>query len=296
MPPNPQDDDEEELPPLQSGSKSEGEEEEQTCSRVTYERGAAEGPPPVTYTLYKHLIELLQAPERLELLAVRFVGGERQLHLRLRVTCQGVERLVSALVDLGEQVSLVRSGLFPASCIETSPNPVRLKVATGQYMGGGRTEIHLEMEFLNHEELSRPDKGKRVTLGGTFYEEHMDWDVISGYDFMAPTDTGVQPAQRSMTLYKKDRLSWLSAHLTFGGSHSAHAERVRLCRAVQAVKPCQRPLDESCFTLEAFQEAVAGLGAGEPSVNAFSSCILQSSSIMQDILAHQGLRMVQAMG
>ena len=28
-------------------------------------------------------------------------------------------------------------------------------------MGGGRTEVHLEMEFLNHEELSRPDKGKK---------------------------------------------------------------------------------------------------------------------------------------
>ena len=148
--PSPQEDDEEELPPLQSGNESEGEEEEKTCSRVTHERGAADGPPPVAYTLYEHLIELLEAPEKLELLAVRLVGGERQLHLRLRVTCQGVERLVSVLVDPGAQVSLLRTGLFPASCIKTSPNPVCLKVANGQYMGGGRTEVHLEMEFLNH--------------------------------------------------------------------------------------------------------------------------------------------------
>ena len=57
-------------------------------------------------------------------------------------------------------------------------------------MGGGRTEVHLEMEFLNHEELSRPDKGKRITCGGTFYEADMDLDVIISYDVMGSTDTG----------------------------------------------------------------------------------------------------------
>ena len=66
-------------------------------------------------------------------------------------------------------------------------------------MGGGSTEVHLEMEFLNHEEVSRPDKGRRATEVGTFYEAEMDWDVIIGYDFMAATDTGLQPAQSSMT-------------------------------------------------------------------------------------------------
>ena len=117
----------------------------------------------------------------------------------------------------------MRNGLFPASCIRTSPNPVRLKVAKGQYVGRRRTELHLETEFLNHEELSQPDKGKRVTFTGTFYEENTDWGIFIGYDFMAATDTGVQLAQSSMTLYKDDCLSWLSAHLAFEESHGAHA-------------------------------------------------------------------------
>ena len=130
--PSPQEDNEEELPPLQSGSEYEGEEEDKTCSRVTHERGAADGLPPVAYILYEHPGEPLEAPDKLELLAVRLVGGERQLHLRLLVTFQGVERLVSVLVDLGAQVSLVRTGLFPAYCIKTSPTPFRLKVANGQ--------------------------------------------------------------------------------------------------------------------------------------------------------------------
>ena len=138
-------------------------------------------------------------------------------------------------------------------------------------MDGGRTEVHLQVEFLNHEELSRPDKGKRVPLGGIFYEADMSWDVIIGCEFVAATDTAVKPAQSSMTLYKDDRLSWLSAHLGFEESHWAHAEREQLCRAVRAVKPCQSPLDEYCLTSEAFQEVVAGLGASEPSVDAFSS-------------------------
>ena len=183
---------------------------------------------------------------------------------------------MSVLVDSGAQVSLVRTELFPASCIKTSPNPVLLKFAYGQYMGGGRTEVHLEMEFLNHEELSRLDEGKRVTLGGTFHEADMDWDVIIGYYFKAATDTGVQPAQSSMTLYKDNCLTWLSAHLAFEESHWAHAEREQLCRAVWALKPCQRPLYEYGFTPEVFQDAVAGLGAGEPLVDALSSAYSQS--------------------
>ena len=173
-------------------------------------------------------------------------------------------------MDSGARVNLVSTGLFPASSIKTSPDLVRLKVADGQYMVGGGTDLHPEMEFLNHEELSRPDKGKRVSLVGTFYEAHMDWDFIIGYDFMVATDTGVQPAQSSMTLYKDDRLSWLSAHLALEERNWAHAEREQLCRAVRAVKSCQRPLDEYGFTPEALDEAVAESGAGEPSVDALS--------------------------
>ena len=127
------------------------------------------------------------------------------------------------------------------------------------------------MEFLNDEELSRPDKGKHVTLGGTFYDADMDWDVIIGYNFAAATDKPVQPAQSSMTLYKDNHLYWLSAHLAFEESHWPHAEREQLCRAVGAVQPCQKPLHEYGFTPEALQEAVAELGAREPSLDAFSS-------------------------
>ena len=39
----------------------------------------------------------------------------------------------------------------------------------------------------------------------------MDWDMIVGYDFMMETESGVFPAQASMTLYQDDQLLWLSS-------------------------------------------------------------------------------------
>ena len=39
----------------------------------------------------------------------------------------------------------------------------------------------------------------------------MDSDMIVGYDFMMETDSGVLPAQASMTLYQDDQLVWLSS-------------------------------------------------------------------------------------
>ena len=82
-------------------------------------------------------------------------------------------------------------------------------MANGQYMVGGTKEAAIGLQFVNHRELSRPDLGKEILLHGSFYEAEMDSDMIVGYDFMMETDSGVLPAQASMTLYQDDQLSWL---------------------------------------------------------------------------------------
>ena len=87
------------------------------------------------------------------------------------------------------QVSLVKAGLLPPECLTDSRKPVRLKVANGQYMVGGRKEAAIGLQFVNHRELSRPDLGKEILLHGSFYEAEMDWDMIVGYDFMMETDS-----------------------------------------------------------------------------------------------------------
>ena len=125
--------------------------------------------------------------------------------------CGEVERVFNVLVDTGAQASLVKAGLLPAGCLTTSRRPVRLKVANGQYMVAGTKKAEFELQFVNHHELSRPDLGKEIFLKGKFYEAQIDWDMIVGYDFMMETDSGILPAQASMTLYQDDQFSWLSS-------------------------------------------------------------------------------------
>ena len=157
---------------------------------------AADGQPElIVHDLHQSLVELLERPEILSLHAVRRVGRERQLHLKVRALCGEVEKVFDVLVDTGAQVSLVKAGLLPPECLTDSRKPVRLKVANGQYMVGGTKEAAIVLQFVNHRELSRPDLGKEILLHGRFYEAEMDWDMIVGYDFMMETDSGVLPAQ-----------------------------------------------------------------------------------------------------
>ena len=129
------------------------------------------------------------------------------MHLKVRALCGEVEKVFDVLVDTGAQVSLVKAGLLLPECLTDSRKPVRLKVANGHYMVGGTREAAIGLQFVNHRELSRPDLGKEILLQGRFYEAEMDWDMIVGYDFMMETDSGVLPAQASMTLYQDDQLS-----------------------------------------------------------------------------------------
>ena len=171
---------------------------------------AADGQPePIVHDLHQSLIELLERPGILSLYAVRRVERERQLHLKVRALCGEVEKVFDVLVDTGAQVSLVKAGLLLPECLTDSRQPVRLKVANGQYMMGGTREAATGLQFVNHHELSRPDLGKEILPQGRFYEAKMDWDMIVRYDFMMETDSSVLPAQASMTLYQDSQLSWL---------------------------------------------------------------------------------------
>ena len=199
---------------------------------------AADGQPePIVHNLHQSLVELLERPEILSLHAVRRVGRERQLHLKVRALCGEVEKVFDVLVDTGGQVSLVKAGLLPPECLTDSRRPVRLKVANGQYMVGGTREAAIGLQFVNHCELSRPDLGKEILLQGRFYEAQMDWDMIVGYGFMMETDSGVLPAQASMTLYQDDQLSWLSSPEHHVECQWIHPERNQLKVAALGTEP-----------------------------------------------------------
>ena len=91
------------------------------------------------YEIRDHTLEVLMHLSVLELHAVRVVctphGNERQLHLKRRVMCGRKEVIADVLVHTGAQVSLVRNGLFPDTCLKSSDRPVRLKAGNGGIMG-----------------------------------------------------------------------------------------------------------------------------------------------------------------
>ena len=233
---------------------------------------AADGQPePIVHDLHQSLVELLERPEILSLHAVRRVGRERQLHLKVRALCGEVEKVFDVLVDTGAQVSLVKAGLLPPECLTDSRKPVRLKVANGQYMVGGTKEAAIGLQFVNHRELSRPDLGKEILLQGRFYEAEMDWDMIVGYDFMMETDSGVLPAQASMTLYQDDQLSWLSSPEHHVECQWIQPERNQLEVAALDTEPTGPANQEYGVMPEVASRVVADLGASDLGLDAFSS-------------------------
>ena len=104
-------------------------------------------------------------------------------------------------------------------------------------MVGGTKEAAIGLQFVNHRELSRPDLSKGIILQRRFYEAQMDWDMIVGYDFMMETDSGVLPAQASMTLHQDDQLSWLSSPEHHVECQWIHPERNHLELAVLGTEP-----------------------------------------------------------
>ena len=80
--------------------------------------------------------------------------------MKARVSTGGREQVLDVLVNTGAQISLVKTSLLPRDSVRPSQRPVRLKVANGQYMSGCTREAMLTLDFINDEELSRPDLGK----------------------------------------------------------------------------------------------------------------------------------------
>ena len=138
-------------------------------------------------------------------------------------------------------------------------------------MVGGTREAAIGLQFVNHPELSPPDLGKEILLQGRFYEAQMDWDMIVGYDFMMEMDSGVLPAQASMTLYQDDQLSWLSSPEHHVESQWIHPERNQLEVAALGTEPAGPANQQYGVMAEVASRVVADLGASDLALDAFSS-------------------------
>ena len=226
---------------------------------------------PITCDLHQSLIELLERLEILILHAVRRVGRERQLHLKIRALCKEVERVFNMLVDTGAQVSLVGAGLLPSECLTASRRPVRLKVANSQYMVGGTKDAKIALQFFNHHDMSRLDHGKGILLKGKFYEAQIDQDMIFRYDFMMETNSAVLPAQASLTLYQDDQLLWLLSQEYHAECQWIHPERHQLEVAALGNESVGPTYQEYGVKLEVANRVAADLGALDLALDAFPS-------------------------
>ena len=195
---------------------------------------------PKIYTIRDHTLEVLMHPSVLELHAVRLVhtphGDERHLYLKVRVRCGKKEVIADVLVDTGAQVSLVLKGLFLEEFLMPSRRPVRLKVATGEIMGGGTHKATIGMEFREHDRLTRPDLTKRIVLSGnSFAADICGWDIILGYKILVSNAIGALPHRATLVGEGKERLTWLSTDHTPALPQWTGYEEERILQAVRTV-------------------------------------------------------------
>ena len=228
---------------------------------------------PKIYEIGDHTLEVLIHPSVLELHAMTVVrtphGDERQLHLKVRVMCGRKEVVADVLVDTGVEVSLVRNGLFPDTCLKSSDRPVRLKVANGGIMGGGSRDTEFGLEFWEHDRLHQPYEAKRLMFHGKVYESDLfDWDIIMGYDFMVSNSAGALRHRATLICEANERVSWLSTHYAPGGSQCTGEAKEKIVRAVKAAGP--RVAMVSTFRSK-YCRMVEALGMDTPSKDVFAS-------------------------
>ena len=95
--------------------------------------------------------------------------------------------------------------------------------------------------------------------------------MIVGYDFMMETDSGVLPAQASMTLYQDDQLAWLSSPEHQLECQWIHPERNQLEVAALDTEPTGPANQEYGVMPEVASRVVADLGASDLALDALSS-------------------------
>ena len=99
----------------------------------------------------------------------------------------------------------------------------------------------------------------------------MDSEMMIGYDFMMETDSGVLPAQASMTLYQDDQLLWSSSpehHVECQWIHPGHHQ---LEVAAPGTEPVGPRYQEYGVKPEVANRVAADLEASDLALDAFSS-------------------------
>ena len=167
------------------------------------------------------LRRMLKPPHRYKVGKVVCKGADHLLMMTLGAThAGGVCRTLTALIDTGAQVNLVRRGLFSHALFGPSSNPRTLITASGERMEGGQLEVQLTMH------LRVRGTGQEWSAQATFYEADIQMDAIIGYPWLKAHKLAVVACKDTLAVFLQPPL--LLGHYTVTTQRRRHKDRKKM--------------------------------------------------------------------
>ena len=132
--------------------------------------------------------------------------GEEKLQLMLSLPIRlknGVEKVISALVDTVAQANLIREGIVPTHLTTLTQRPLELVAANGQIISGGDRETELKI-FFSKTDLDGKGHEKR-DFCANFHVASIGVDAILSYPWLKEHKIGVFPHLESLALPHREQ-------------------------------------------------------------------------------------------
>ena len=191
------------------------------------------------------------------LVAVPQRGGDdakETWHCRLAlegslVMKDGVRFSVSALVDTGSEVNLVRKGLVDPKYLRPCGPEVSFVAVNKQGLGGNHNRLSCELSFQGCER----DTKEKTTVVFPFrcFDASIDVDAILSYEWLARQGVTVWPRQHGVTVEGAGNSVWVP-----GVKAGAEARKVNEVCRVRRQEKAEKPEEEENYVVrrEYFEE------------------------------------------
>ena len=130
-----------------------------------------------------------------------------QLRIQAFVMHGNARTQITALIDTGAEVSLVKKDLFPADCFQISARPICLTGANSQTLQGGVNEALLTLEFAATDKES--GREIQVRTPSLLYEAAIELDMILSYAWLAERGFDVCARRHGIQGTTEDRVIWI---------------------------------------------------------------------------------------
>ena len=135
-------------------------------------------------------------------------------HLRVPVVMcleDGTQNNITALVDTGSEVNLIRRGLVENHYTTDCGPKVKFWAVNQQSLGGNHRRLGCQLVLQGTEVDTRVRVRVRVTLLFPLkgYDATIDTDMISSYEWLALQDMVVYPKRHGLTIEKNGETYWV---------------------------------------------------------------------------------------